>query len=106
LSNRITNAFFLQGHGRSIPAVVAAKANGLDLEIVETTGGKTPTDINPLGKIPAFVGANGFKLTEAVAIAIYSMCLLHPHLNFCFLLLVGFLSLYDDFCYPCQKESS
>jgi elongation factor 1-gamma len=59
------------GHGRSIPAVVAAKANGLDLEIVETTGGKTPTDINPLGKIPAFVGANGFKLTEAVAIAIY-----------------------------------
>ncbi|KAF3388103.1 Elongation factor 1-gamma 2 [Talaromyces pinophilus] len=59
------------GHGRSIASIVAAKANGLDLEIVETVGGKTPIDIHPLGKIPAFVGANGFNLTEAVAIAIY-----------------------------------
>lgn len=31
------------------------------------------TKLNPLGKIPTFVGANGFVLTEAIAIAIYGM---------------------------------
>lgn len=31
--------------------------------------------LNPLGKIPTFVGANGFVLTEAIAIAIYGMYL-------------------------------
>lgn len=30
--------------------------------------------LNPLGKIPTFVGANGFVLTEAIAIAIYGTC--------------------------------
>jgi elongation factor 1-gamma len=28
---------------------------------------------NPLGKIPTLVGANGFVLTEAIAIAIYGV---------------------------------
>ncbi|EED12466.1 translation elongation factor eEF-1 subunit gamma, putative [Talaromyces stipitatus ATCC 10500] len=61
------------GHGRTIPSIVAAKANGLDIEVVETKASKTPEylEIHPLGKIPAFVGANGFKLHEAMAIAIY-----------------------------------
>lgn len=71
----LTLFFFLaiQGHGRTIPAIVAAKANGLELEIIETAPGKVAHDIHPLGKTPAFVGTNGFKLHEAVAIAIYSM---------------------------------
>lgn len=57
-----------------------AKANKLDLEIVQTKPpNETPKDylkINPLGKIPTFVGADGYELTEAIAIAIYStLCL-------------------------------
>jgi hypothetical protein len=31
---------------------------------------------NPLGKIPAFVGADGFVLSECIAIAIYSKLIL------------------------------
>ena len=55
-----------------------AKANKLDLEIVETDPPKgVPAEylkINPLGKIPSFEGADGYVLTEAIAIAIYSTC--------------------------------
>lgn len=54
-----------------------AKANKLDLDIVHTKPPhELPKDylkINPLGKIPSFVGADGYELTEAIAIAIYSM---------------------------------
>ncbi|KAL2007279.1 hypothetical protein VTN00DRAFT_8717 [Thermoascus crustaceus] len=64
---------------RSIPILVAAKSNDLDLELVPTEGNVNAAfnqsaeyqKLNPLGKIPTFVGANGFVLTEAIAIAIY-----------------------------------
>lgn len=53
-----------------------AKANKLNLEIVETqTGDKAPADylkLNKLGKIPTFVDKNGYVLSECIAIAIYS----------------------------------
>ena len=54
-----------------------AKANKLDLEIVDTDSRKGPLSteyikINKLGKVPTFVGADGYELTECVAIAIYS----------------------------------
>lgn len=94
-----------QGHGRTIPSVVAAKANGLDLEVVETVGGKTPLEINPLGKIPAFVGANGFVLTEAIAIAIYST-FFAPHLNFLFCSCSCLTSLYDDYLLSLSERVS
>jgi elongation factor 1-gamma len=52
-----------------------AKANKLDLETVETeTGSKAPADylkLNKLGKIPTFVGSDGYVLSECIAIAIY-----------------------------------
>lgn len=55
---------------------MVSKANGLDLEIVHTKPpGELPEGylkINPLGKIPSFVGADGYELTETIAIAIYS----------------------------------
>jgi glutathione S-transferase len=59
---------------------VAAKANELDLEFVEIDVAPNAAfknsaeyrSLNALGKIPTFVGANGFVLTEAIAIAIYS----------------------------------
>ena len=58
-----------------------AKANNVDLELVETDplGGKFPdgyAEINPLMKIPAFQAKDGYLLTEAIAIAIYSKSLL------------------------------
>lgn len=68
---------------------MVAKANGLDLEIVHTKPpSELPEDylkINPLGKIPSFVGADGYELTEAIAIAIYSMrsIWLYSSLSFC-----------------------
>lgn len=67
-----------------------AKANKLELEFVETTPANgVPSEylkINPLGKVPSFVGADGYTLTECIAIAIYSMYPSHrilevyPHL--------------------------
>ena len=54
-----------------------AKENKLDLEIVNTEPEKgVSTDylkINKLGKVPSFVGADGYELSEAIAIAIYGM---------------------------------
>lgn len=52
-----------------------AKENGLDVELVHTSPGEGLSEeykkLNPLAKIPTFVGANGFVLSEVIAIAIY-----------------------------------
>ncbi|KAJ5669265.1 hypothetical protein N7462_010335 [Penicillium macrosclerotiorum] len=64
---------------RTISILVAAKHNDLDVELVQTepnsaaafNAGAEYRKIQPLGKIPAFEGANGFTLSEALAIAIY-----------------------------------
>ncbi|KKK14188.1 hypothetical protein ARAM_003578 [Aspergillus rambellii] len=69
----------LPDNTRSIAILVAAKSNDLELELVETQANPAAdfntsaeyTQIQPLGKIPAFVGANGFSLSEAIAIAVY-----------------------------------
>ena len=42
----------------------------------DNTKGPLSTDylkINKLGTVPSFVGADGYELTECIAIAIYSM---------------------------------
>ncbi|MCJ1476905.1 hypothetical protein MMC13_005574 [Lambiella insularis] len=63
------------GNARSPAILAVAKANKLDLEIVHTVPGKAePAEylkINPLGQIPSFEGADGYVLTECIAIAIY-----------------------------------
>lgn len=61
---------------RSKAIRAVAKANKLDLEIVDTDKSKGPLSteylkLNKLGKIPSFVGADGYELTECIAIAIY-----------------------------------
>jgi len=69
---------FSQDNGRTISVLVAAKHNGLDLELVKTQPNSAGTEyskIHPLGKIPAFEGANGFNLSEVIAIAIYGTLL-------------------------------
>ena len=68
----------MQENGRTIAVLVAAKHNDLDLELVNTIPNSANPNpeyakVNPLGKIPAFEGANGFTLTEVIAIAIYGM---------------------------------
>ena len=63
---------------RTTACRIVAKANNLDLELVEVIPETQPPEylkINPLSKIPAFVGANGFVLTESIAIAVYSRSL-------------------------------
>ncbi|KAF3403697.1 Elongation factor 1-gamma 1 [Penicillium rolfsii] len=67
----------LPDNPRTISILVAAKHNDLDLELVKTQANSAANSsaeylkIQPLGKIPAFEGANGFTLSEAIAVAIY-----------------------------------
>ncbi|KAI2623239.1 eEF1-gamma domain-containing protein [Hypoxylon sp. NC1633] len=59
---------------RTTAILAVAKANGLDLETVETDTKQPAPEFlkaNPIGKLPAFVGADGYVLTESMAIAIY-----------------------------------
>ena len=51
-----------------------AKANGLELDIVETDTNNPSAEYlkyNKLGKVPTFVGSDGYVLHECIAIAIY-----------------------------------
>ncbi|KAI9049501.1 hypothetical protein LZ554_006530 [Drepanopeziza brunnea f. sp. 'monogermtubi'] len=63
------------GNPRSTAIRAVAKANNVELEIVETEPSKGVSDeylkINKLGKVPTFVGADGYTLHECIAIAIY-----------------------------------
>lgn len=58
---------------RTIPLRVLAKINSLDLEFEKVVFpvSEEYLKVNPVGKIPAFVGSNGFVLTECIAIAVY-----------------------------------
>ncbi|KAF2395956.1 eEF1-gamma domain-containing protein [Trichodelitschia bisporula] len=62
-------------NARTVPLLAVAKANKLDVEIVQTEPQKGVSEeylkLNPLGKIPTFVGADGYTLSETIAIAIY-----------------------------------
>jgi elongation factor 1-gamma len=61
-----------QPRATAIKAV--AKANGLDLNIQLVEAGKPTAEhlkAHPLGKYPAFLGEDGFALSESIAIAIY-----------------------------------
>ncbi len=62
-----------------------AKAADIPLDIVTITSSQEAPEsylkLNPLGKIPTFVGTNGFVLSECIAIAVYSPPYpLHPSL--------------------------
>ncbi|KAL5041365.1 hypothetical protein BDW71DRAFT_217891 [Aspergillus fruticulosus] len=58
-------------HCRTIAIKAVAKANGLELDIRETPRTPEHLSISKLGKVPAFQGADGFKLLECMAIALY-----------------------------------
>lgn len=52
-----------------------AKANNLNIELVNTNPGEGVSDdyrkLNKLGRIPTFEGSDGYLLTECIAIAVY-----------------------------------
>ncbi len=96
LCERFMLTILAQGNPRSTAIRAVAKANNVDLEIVETEPGKGVSaeylKLNKLGKVPTFVGADGYTLHECIAIAIYStLKLLAPsgalHISFVYLLL-------------------
>lgn len=74
-----------QGNPRSVAIRAVAKANNVDLDIVETEPAKGVSaeylKLNKLGKVPTFVGADGYTLHECVAIAIYSKPISTPPFN-------------------------
>ncbi|KAK4988537.1 elongation factor EF-1 gamma subunit [Elasticomyces elasticus] len=63
------------GNARSTAIWAVAKANKLELELVQTDSAEGVSDdyrlLNKLGKYPTFVGQDGYVLTECIAIAIY-----------------------------------
>lgn len=64
-----------QGNPRTTAIKAVAKANNVDLNIVEVDTAAPSTELlkaHPLGKIPAFLGEDGYALSECIAIAIYS----------------------------------
>ncbi|KAL2867520.1 glutathione S-transferase psoE [Aspergillus lucknowensis] len=62
---------------RSLAILAIAKANNLELEVKTITSSSDAPEeylaLNPLGKIPTFVGADGYVLTESIAIALYAV---------------------------------
>lgn len=78
----------------------------MDLEEVITDSRQGPLSndylkINKLGHIPSFVGADGYELTECIAIAIYGMFFSN------FEPALGLAPFYDEkhfyYSYPCLK---
>ncbi|KAF1976173.1 hypothetical protein BU23DRAFT_578582 [Bimuria novae-zelandiae CBS 107.79] len=63
------------GNPRTTSLLAVAKENGLDLEFVETVPANGVSTeylkLNKLGKVPTFEGADGFVLSETIAIAVY-----------------------------------
>ncbi|OAA52004.1 elongation factor 1-gamma [Metarhizium rileyi] len=66
--------FTTSDNPRSVAIKAVAKANNLELKISEVQFGQPTADhqtASGLGKIPAFIGEDGFTLSEAIAVAIY-----------------------------------
>ncbi|KAH9819798.1 Elongation factor 1 gamma [Teratosphaeria destructans] len=63
------------GNPRTTAILAVANANNLELEQVHTEPAKGVSDdyrkLNKLGKVPTFEGADGYILSECIAIAIY-----------------------------------
>jgi elongation factor 1-gamma len=63
------------GNPRTTALLAVAKENNLDIESVETEPAKGVSTeylkLNKLGKVPTFEGADGYVLSECIAIAVY-----------------------------------
>nr|AJK29682.1 elongation factor 1 [Clonostachys rosea] len=66
--------FTTADNARSTAIKAVAKANNIDLNIVNVDFANISEEhrkASPLGKIPAFLGEDGFALSEAIAVAVY-----------------------------------
>lgn len=66
------------------------------------------TKLSPLGKVPAFEGANGYTLSEAIAIAVYGMYISVGFFLILFLIAYSPLKMMSKFfysSYPWQNNS-
>lgn len=59
----------IEGKTRTIVPLALIKHFNLDISVAAMDA--AAKEKFPLGRVPAFEGANGFKLTEAIAINIY-----------------------------------
>lgn len=60
---------------RSVAAAAIVKHFDLDVKIVAPADDKATFDkYFTTGRVPAFVGPKGLKLTEVIAVSIYCMC--------------------------------
>jgi glutathione S-transferase len=88
-----TLTHLLQDNPRTTAIKAVAKANNLELNIVDADPQKPTVEhlkANALGKVPAFLGEDGFALSEAIAVAIYrTYNFLTPLLQAVLPLLVG-----------------
>lgn len=86
----------------------------MELELVETQANPAAdfnksdayTKLQPLGKIPAFEGANGFTLSEVIAIAVYGTYTI-VHIICGFSKVIVFFYMMSNFIisYPCQNNT-
>ncbi|ORY13868.1 hypothetical protein BCR34DRAFT_672790 [Clohesyomyces aquaticus] len=64
-----------KGNPRTTPLLAVAKENGLAIEFVPTEPSKGVSPeylkLNKLGRVPTFQGADGYVLSECIAIAVY-----------------------------------
>jgi len=63
-----------EASSRETAIIAVAKANNLELEIVQVDTANPTKEflaLNPVGKVPVFVGNDGFVLSESIAVAIY-----------------------------------
>lgn len=92
-----------QGNPRTTGILVAAKENNLDIELVRTHPGEGISDdyrkINKLGRIPTFEGADGYILSEMLAIAVYCTSLV-----ICLMRTRSYDETYYQYSYPWQKH--
>lgn len=75
-SSICSHFYVVQDQPRAVATKAVAKANGLELNVSLVEAGKPTAEhlkAHPLGKFPAFLGEDGFALSESIAIAIYGM---------------------------------
>lgn len=58
---------------RGIIPTALVKHYNLDVKVVDQSTSDVFKKTFPLGKVPAFVGPKGVKLTEVIAISVYCM---------------------------------
>ena len=98
----------LQNNTRTYAIRAVAKANKLDIEYIDFTPIKDTAEyikLSPLKLVPVFEGSDGYVVTEAIAVAVYSES--SPRINTPLARCAGVASVMRsfNFSYPCLKST-